>query len=328
MPVDVGTGVGTAIRPIERHGWEAISFFLYDPAKGAFMGRTPKSWFLITIFYIVYYICLAAFWALCMFVFLQTIDEKVPKWITDESLIGSSGALGIRPRQSDEFIDSSMITFNKDSKDSGRPGEVAGWEEWATRTNEFLAKYRSNTAGVDCKNGEAGNDEFCKFPLQELKGCGQMPFGYDQGKPCVYLKMNKIYGLTHSYYNETKDLPDNIPAHVRSSVSKATGDDANQIWIDCHGENPSDKEGLGEVKYFPESAGLPAKYFPYMRQPGYLGPLVAVQFTNPNPGQLLHIECRAYAKNIDYDKRDKLGIAHFELMVHNDMTAKATDKEL
>jgi sodium/potassium-transporting ATPase subunit beta len=47
-----------------------------------------------------------------------------------------------------------------------------------------------------------------------------------------------------------------------------------------------------------------------------------VQFKNPNPGQLLHIECRAWAKNIDYDRRHRMGISHFELYVLNDAMAE------
>ena len=67
----------TAIKPVERHGMEAVKFFLYDRETGAVMGRTPKSWALIILFYTVYYICLAAFWAAMIMVFFQTIDDKV-----------------------------------------------------------------------------------------------------------------------------------------------------------------------------------------------------------------------------------------------------------
>lgn len=325
MPVDVLGG--TAIRPIQREGWEAISFFLYDKSTGAIMGRTPKSWALIIGFYIIYYILLAAFWALCMFVFFKTIDDTVPKWTTDESLIGTSGALGIRPNQSDEFIDSSMIIFNQAAEGKTVTGGVAGWKEWAERTNKFLEEYRTSK-GVDCTSEEPGPGKFCKFPLESLGPCGQDNFGYDLGKPCIYLKMNKIYGLTHSYYNDTADLPEELPTDLKLSMAKLTGEELNQIWVNCHPENPADKEGLGDIEYFPKSAGFHDKYFPFKNQANYLGPLVAVQFQNPTAGQLLHIECRAYAKNILYSKRDKLGIAHFELLIHNEATAKKADAEL
>ena len=98
-----------------------------------------------------------------------------------------------------------------------------------------------------------------------------------------------------------------------------------QVWIDCRGENPLDREMLGPLTYFPRSSGLHQKYFPYTNQPGYHSPLVAVRFTNPVPGVLLHVECRAWAANIKYDHMDRVGKAHFELMVHNSTTAAAVD---
>ena len=80
----------TAIRPVERKGMEALNWFLYDPTTGAIMGRTPRSWLLITIFYIVYYSCLALFWGLCFFIFYKTtIDLDTPRWQQEDSLIGN-----------------------------------------------------------------------------------------------------------------------------------------------------------------------------------------------------------------------------------------------
>jgi hypothetical protein len=52
----------TAVKPVERGGWDRTRRFFYDPDTGAVMTRTGKSWLLITIFYIVFYCCLAAFW--------------------------------------------------------------------------------------------------------------------------------------------------------------------------------------------------------------------------------------------------------------------------
>lgn len=49
---------GTAIKPVERHGMEAIRYFFHNPDTGEIMTRTPLSWLLITVFYVIYYSCL------------------------------------------------------------------------------------------------------------------------------------------------------------------------------------------------------------------------------------------------------------------------------
>jgi len=319
MPVDVLGG--TAIRPVERKGMEAVSYFLFNPETGQIMGRTPMSWLLITVFYIVYYAFLAAFWALCLFVFFSIgIEEKSPYWTTKASLIGESPAMGVRPGQAWELIDSSMIIFNTASRN--KVNDIPGWEEWADRTKTFLEPYAdvNQTELVLC--GDRKNDnEVCKFPISTLGPCGKGNFGYDMGKPCIYLKLNKIFGLEHKYYNTVESLPDYTPARVGQKMKELPATKRNQVWVHCHGENAADREAMGRVKYYPDAAGFEGKYFPYFNQDGYISPLIAVQFMDATPGQLLHIECRAYAGNIKYDKRDKLGRAHFELLIHNAQTA-------
>jgi len=313
MPVDVLGG--TAIKPVERHGFEAISWFLYDRNTGAIMGRTPMSWFLITVFYIIYYSCLAAFWLACLYIFFTTIDEKVPKWQMD--LITSSPAVGVRPAQSWELVDSSMIMFTQTKEDGEK--EVAGWGEWVDRSKDFLKLY-DNQKGKDCKDGSDNTGEACKFKLSDLGPCAKGNLGYDKGKPCVYLKLNKIYGLQHDYYDNVTTIADEVPATVSNVVKKLPENKRRKVWIDCHGENPADREAIGTMKYYPPTMGFDSKYFPYLNQQGYVSPVVAVQFMNAEAGQLIHIECRAYAGNIGYAKRDKLGRAHFELMIHNAQT--------
>merc|ERR1711874_901096 len=83
----------------------------------------------------------------------------------------------------------------------------------------------------------------------------------------------------------------------------------------------ADQEAMGEISYFPAHGGFPERYFPYLNTDDYLSPLIAVKFNKPKVvAQFLHIECRAWADNIKYHRRDRVGIAHFELMIHNDTT--------
>ena len=52
------------------------------------------------------------------------------------------------------------------------------------------------------------------------------------------------------------------------------------IWVSCEGENSADREHIGNVTYTP-FRGFPAYYFPYKNIPGYLSPIVALQFQKP-----------------------------------------------
>jgi len=172
---------------------------------------------------------------------------------------------------------------------------------------------------------QATDGKFCRFKVENIeKFCGPN-FGFDRGHPCILLKLNKIYGLVPDFYNDTAALPESLPEGVRTRMASAPV--KNQVWVDCKGENAADREGLGSVEYLPKEAGFSEIFFPYTNQAGYQSPIVAVKFSpTAQPGQLLHIECRAWAKNIGYNRRDRMGIAHMELVVHNKATAEAREE--
>ena len=52
------------------------------------------------------------------------------------------------------------------------------------------------------------------------------------------------------------------------------------IWVSCEGENPADREYIGDIKYYPYQ-GFPAYYFPYRNTPGYMPPIVGVELKKP-----------------------------------------------
>merc|ERR1712179_223439 len=326
MPGKEAIPIGcSAIKPVERHGWEAVAWFLYDRNTGAIMGRTPLSWLLITIFYIIYYACLAGFWLLMLMIFFQSIEYDKPKWDHGSgSLIGKSPALGVRPGQSWENIDSSMIIFNTNKMKDGKT--IPGYAQWVRRTNMFLEEKAYQMLDFYNKaNTDSDRTEEVVIRTKELTNLGpcsgeQDPdFGYSTGKPCILLKLNRIYGLDPEYItNPWENMPHELRYRIKAAKHK------EQVWVSCEGENAADKESMGEIEYFLPDGGFPSNYYPYLNQ-GTLSPLIAVRFRNPRIGQLIHVECRAWAGNIDYHRRDRIGIAHFELMIHNDGTANATD---
>ena len=109
----------------------------------------------------------------------------------------------------------------------------------------------------------------------------------------------------------------------------ASAKNTDHVWVNCYGKYPADKEALGDgIEYIPKTRGIPNYYFPYLNQEYYVSPLVAVKFSPKSvPGQLIHIECRAYAKNIGYDRRDKVGISVFELQIMDQKSADEYNKK-
>jgi len=339
---------GTAIKPVERHGMEAIRYFFHNPETGEIMTRTPLSWLLITVFYVIYYSCLAAFWAICMVIFLQTVDYHEPKWQTDDSIIGVSPGLGLRPKQPhSDLIDSAIIMFNKDNQTARSEDEIKEATdkvphvgEWSKKIEEFLSDYENATQkaarkqcspNVKDKDGKeivtrnGAWDKACNFPVDKIKKACGPKFGYDKGTPCIFLKLNKIFGLENLPINvEALDTQYSESPNIEEMKKEIkTGGDSDQVWVNCYGKYPADVEALkGGIEYIPKSRGIPNYYFPYKNQDYYVSPLVAVKFTpKSKPGQLIHVECRAYAKNIGYNRRDKVGISVFELQVMDQAAA-------
>jgi len=216
-----------------------------------------------------------------------------------------------------------MIVFNKE-KEKSEKYKIPGWREWTKRTDEFLEEYKNNT-GVDCSTQKRQDEykEFCDYPLTNLGDCKGGNYGYDSGEPCILLKLNRIYGLIPDYYNDEAKLPNEMPEELRARIAGATN--KNQVWVSCKGEGSADKEGMGEFSYYPKDGGFQEQYFPYLNQDKYQSPIVAVKFKNTNVGQFVHVECRAWADNIGYDRRERTGIAHFEMIIHDKKTADAVD---
>jgi len=313
-----------AIKPPgwDRTGWEAFAYFLYDPANGTFLSRTPLSWLKITVFYTIYYSCLAAFWYVCLLIFFQTLPEGElgPKWKLAGSLIGENPGVGIRPLNQDVRIDSNLFKLQwKDKNDvpTDQDGEGDLNIDYAVRAKKFLEVYtREVNKTLD----------YTKFDLDTvLAECGEN-YGYINGdapiKPCIFLKFNKIWGwnpkpITSEDFEEN-EWPESFKNHFENGQI-----DQNQVFVDCQGRYPADQEALeAGMKYIPASQGFPVKYFPYKGdKENYHSPLVVVQFDTAAMenfvGQLIHVECRAYYKGVIHTTKTKTGMVQFEVLLEN-----------
>jgi len=318
----------TAIKPEDwdKTGKEAFLSMLYNPKTGEILTRTPLSWLKIFTFYVIYYSCLAGFWIACLFIFFATLPEDMngPRWTQTYSLIGTNPGLGTRPKNNDRDIDSNMFLLKAgatNERPSERGGEGTLNADYAVRLRNFLDNYNNKSMGESMRG-----KEYPLFDVETQLGetCGHFPYGYtgETVAPCIILKLNKIWSWKPSPIRCTeRTCPESLRIHLNSTEGvEAVGN--RNIWIDCQGRYPADKEALADdgLTYFPSGRNIPIDgYFPYEGQLDgiYHSPLVAVQVKPNVIGQLIHIECRAYYKGVYHSKKDKQGLTQFEVIIRN-----------
>ncbi|XP_014253434.1 sodium/potassium-transporting ATPase subunit beta-2-like [Cimex lectularius] len=300
-----------------RTAWEKFCTTLYNREECTVLGRTPKNWFQLFVFYSVFYIFLSILFAICMAGMLATLDEKYPTWQLDDSLIGSNPGLGFRPMPPN-IDEGSLIWY--------MPSNKSTVDFWVNSIDGFLKEYREppRTKGVRqvCDyDRPATPGKVCDVDVNNIiwQKCTQTEkYGYISSSPCIFLKLNRIFGWEPVFYNDTNDLPQDMPDDLKDYIKKVAIDKEklNTIWVSCHGEGPFDNENVGPIDYYPQP-GFPGYYYPFQNQEGYLSPLVAVHFKNPAMHSLINIECRIWAKNAFYRKnpKDREGAVHFEILL-------------
>ncbi|KAL2719454.1 sodium/potassium-transporting ATPase subunit beta-2-like [Vespula squamosa] len=303
--------------PENKTRWEVIRDGLYNPVEGTYCGHPPKKWAWTVVFYSCFFSVLALLFAICMKGLLATISNDKPKWILDSSIIGTNPGLGFRPI-SDNPDERSLIWYT-----ASNATEV---EKWTKILDKFLEEYIDSSL---LPNG-GRNQQICSYTQEPKDGnvcavdvnnwgpCSpKQQYGFNNSAPCVFIKLNRIYGWVPEYYNDTKNLPSDMPLSLVNHIKKTNSSWLNTVWVSCKGEDPYDNETIGELAYYPQNHGFPGFYYPYENVQGYLSPLVAVHFLRPARNTIINVECRAWAKNIKYSTRksEKKGAVHFELLV-------------
>lgn len=134
---------------------------------------------------------------------------------------------------------------------------------------------------VDCSKERPTAGKVCKVDTKNAFGpCNKNNnYGFLEKKPCIFLKLNKIFSWLPEYYDKN-DLPDKMPQDLKEHIK--TANTKKLVWVSCEGEDPADKEHIGEVKYYTSQGfnGFNGNFYPFEKQDGYKQPLVAVQFAN------------------------------------------------
>ncbi|KAG8194222.1 hypothetical protein JTE90_024554 [Oedothorax gibbosus] len=264
--------------------WGKFKQFIWNSEKKEFMGRTALSWAKILVFYFVFfYPLLLAFWYSCMLVLMQTINDLKPKYMLDKSLIGTVPGLSYRPLPIilPNSMKSEVIWLHTNRSETTK--------HWVSSLNTFLEPYFKQDGAVNCSSDQpTGRNRVCLVPVKGT--CDQKNnYGYDNGKPCFLLKLNKIYGWYPKTFNDfPKDLKDNLQDPFEKDL----------VYVTCVGDTEEDKNNTGNVHYYPKQ-GIPSYYYPFTNQKGYLSPLVFVQFGNLKRGLVVLIRCRAHFQDIN-----------------------------
>lgn len=291
--------------------FESIKHFFWDPRSKTCMGRTGESWAKLIAFYIVFYSCLVAFWSLLVHFLHMTISEKYPKYQLDESLIGTNPGLALRPRSPRDRIESALISY-----EIGPNGDFKHWSDdienfLKEETAANINNNSNNNEGVkhDCNSNKDPKDidSYCPFDNSSIpiECSASQNFSFPVGKPCILLKLNRIYGWKPIPWSEKPpNYPDGAPF------------EPGNVQITCEGQHDPDKEHIGHINYYP-SAGISTKYYPFTNQAGYQSPYVMVQFERPKLNTLIYIECKAWAQNVQHDRYNRRGMISFELFLEN-----------
>jgi len=220
--------------------------------------------------------------------------------------------------------DSALIYFASNN-DSSYSLYVSGITNATNIYNDSQIQYLQQ----DCVsgNGKANFTAGCAFfPWLLGANCTvDNHFGYDIGKPCVLLRINKIYD-----WDPQSSLFDGSDLHINGSnenqfskidPSLKTTYPQNTsntfIPVSCEGENDGDVDSINKVSFYPET-GFSASFFPYLNQPKYVPPAVMAQF-DVVPGHVIMIWCKVWSKNIIHDQTDLQGSIHLELYVMNNV---------
>lgn len=304
-------------KPVSRTKWEAFKIFIWNPSTKEALGRTGQSWGKILLFYIIFYTCLSALFAICMSGLYATLNYDRPKYVHLDSLIGNNPGLGFRPISEDE---GALIWYNQKNPERS--------QFWADLITDFLKDYKVNRTGLiskfsaDCDFKQPPVEgAACPVTVSDFGPCSHPFYGYNSDSPCVYLKLNKVLNWVPNYYNTTDGLPQDMPPNLVKRIEAAVAkNESNQVWLNCEGEYDADKEHLHNTTfvYYPSSGGFPSYYFPYNHtKDEYLSPIIAVHIKNPPGGVMINIECRAWAKNLNYvggSPHKRKGSVHFEIM--------------
>ncbi|CAF0807334.1 unnamed protein product [Didymodactylos carnosus] len=300
--------------------------YIWNNDDRLFCQRDGLGWSKLACYYFIYYLVLAILFSSCVIFFFMLMDKKIPPKRLESSALALDGlnpGLGFRPQLR---MDKTLIAY-RTSRKTGK-NSVA---EYSDNMHEFVKTYGLKDQYfqqmIDCtllppnilinyfRQGLS-----CIFLTTDLKP-GPSPchrsknYGYNKGRPCVVLKLNRIYGWIPEPYQNIQEVPHELKDVWKPNMKR-------YVLIRCYGQYPADRDFIQQIDYYSvlndkKIGGLPIYYFPYLNQPGYRSPYIQVQFSKIETNVLINVLCKAYAKNIHHKHSMEYlhGSVHFELFL-------------
>jgi sodium/potassium-transporting ATPase subunit beta len=294
----------------EGHGQKkgGIGRFMWNSRTKEFLGRDGLAWGKLGLFYAIFYTCLGSFFIGLLAIFYSVMPQDLPTYYGLSSTMNVRGlnpGLGFRPQLD---VESHEIRYNPQTYDG-----KGGIRKYIDNLNIYLDHVYNETVNpnlvIDCVDGRDYIDQLksgkaCRFDYKSIFAntpcTSANDYGFKTDEACVLIKMNRIVSW----------LPELHP---------------NQTYINikCEGEYKNDKEHFLGATYYSETLGesktegkIDTKYFPYFNQNAYRAPFIFVR-AKVTPNTLVNVECRAFARNIDYERLNKRGVTKFSLYVSN-----------
>lgn len=320
--------------------FDNFRLFIWNPANKEFLGRDGLSWAKISLFYFCYYLALAALFASMLSIYMAIIDKRTPPYTgksnvmnrqaIDGKIVGVSPGLGYRPQRDTQ---TTLIRIKSSDKSSDNP---YNYRQYVDLLDDYLSAYRiHDKIGeqiINCDQNSNLNDlekqfeanKVCRFEVVEMLGPNNMctkerNFEFDKSKPCVLLKLNKIFDWKPEAYLPTDQLPRELLPYEQIVRLYP-----RNVFVLCEGEFPVDNDFIGTIRYFsrtPDNSGesklgfLPFYYFPFKNQDGYRSPIVFAYFQNITTNVLVNVMCKAFARNIYRNILYRMGSVHYEIMI-------------
>lgn len=264
---------------------------IYNPEEKSFLGRTAKRWGIMLTFYLVFYAVLAILFAVCMGGLFLSLDQSRPTHILEKSLIGANPGVTSRP-----VTDYVVMHIHVENS--------SNYQQYIQQLDEFYEAYKDTS------------------PYSDNKICTKEDnYGYPY-TPCIFVKVNRIFNWIPECY-DASELPEDMPDDLKEYIQAQNQAEPKQVWISCEDEKNNDT-----TLEYPWGRGLSSVHYPFHSTDGYKSPFVAVKLTVP-VNELVIIRCRAWARNIIYNKslKEPSGYTRLQFFIKDTTAEETTEAE-